>query len=93
MDRATKTGIWIIATGVIVAFLYVGRGILATFAMAVFLFLVIEGFATVIDNWSHAMRRSAARAIAILTVLGGFVGFIALMAHGMSQFGRDAAEY
>ncbi|WP_340691708.1 AI-2E family transporter [Hyphomonas sp.] len=93
MDRATKTGIWIIATGVIIAFLYIGRGILATFAMAVFLFLVIEGFATVIDNWSRVMRRGAARAIAVLTVLGGFIGFIALMAHGMSQFGRDAAEY
>jgi AI-2 transport protein TqsA len=93
MDRASKTGIWIIATGVIIAFLYVGRGILSTFAMAVFLFLVIEGFATVIDNWSHAMRRGAARIIAILTVLGGFIGFIALMANGMSQFGRDAAEY
>ena len=93
MDRATKTGIWIIATGVIIAFLYVGRGIMATFAMAVFLFLVIEGFATVIDNWSHMMRRGAARAIAVLTVLGGFIGFIALMANGMSQFGRDAAEY
>lgn len=93
MDRTTKTGIWIIATGVIVAFLYVGRGILSTFAMAVFLFLVMEGFATAIDNWSHTMRRGGARAIAVLTVLGGFIGFIALMAHGMSQFGRDAAEY
>ena len=93
MDRATKTGIWIIATGVIITFLYLGRGILSTFAMAVFLFLVIEGFARMIDNWSHSMRRSAARAVAILIVLGGFVGFIALLANGVSQFGRDAAEY
>ena len=93
MDRATKTGIWIIATGVIITFLYLGRGILSTFAMAVFLFLVIEGFARMIDNWSHSMRRGVARAVAILIVLGGFVGFIALLANGVSQFGRDAAEY
>ncbi|KCZ92661.1 AI-2E family transporter [Hyphomonas johnsonii] len=93
MDRASKTGIWIIATGVIIAFLYVGRGILATFAMAVFLFLIIEGFATVIDNWAGWLQRGVARIVAILTVLGGFIGFIALMANGMSQFGRDAADY
>ena len=41
MGSATKTGIWIIATGVIIALLYFGREILATFAMAVFLFLII----------------------------------------------------
>ena len=50
MDRATKTGIWIIATGVILTFLHFGRSILAPFALAVFLFLVIEGFATMIDK-------------------------------------------
>ncbi|MGH1421985.1 MAG: AI-2E family transporter [Hyphomonas sp.] len=93
MDRASKTGIWIIATGVIVAFIYFGRGILATFAMAVFLFLIIEGFATAIDNSSRLIKLGLARAIAILTVIGGFAGFIALMAHGVAQFGQDAAEY
>lgn len=93
MDRASKTGIWIIATGVIVAFIYLGREILSTFAMAVFLFLVIEGFATVIDNSSRLIKLGLARAIAIFTVISGFVGFIALMAHGVAQFGQDAAEY
>ncbi len=50
MDRSAKIGTWIIATGVILAFLYAGREILSTFAMAVFLFLIIEGFATAVDN-------------------------------------------
>ena len=50
MDRATKTGIWIIATGVILTFLHFGRSILAPFALAVFLFLVIEGFATILAH-------------------------------------------
>ena len=93
MDRAATTGIWIIATGVIIAFLYWTRAILAPFALAVFLFLTVEGFATVIDNWSRVLKIGTARIIAILIVLGGFIGFIGLMANGIAEFGRDASEY
>jgi predicted PurR-regulated permease PerM len=93
MDTATKSGIWVIATAVIIALLYLGRGILAPFALAVFLFLVMEGFARAIDNSSVALKRGPSRVIAILTVLAGFIGFIVLMAQGIGQFGRDAGEY
>lgn len=93
MDRASKTGIWIIATGVIVAFLYLGRALFAPFAMAVFLFLVMEGFATAIDNRSELLKRGASRIISILVVTIGFGLFIALMARGVAQFGGQAGEY
>ena len=93
MDRAATTGIWIIATGVIIALLYWMRAILAPFALAVFLFLTIEGFASMIDNWSRTLKIGHARIIAILFVLGGFIGFIGLMANGIAEFGRDAGEY
>lgn len=93
MGSATKTGIWIIATGVIIALLYFGREILATFAMAVFLFLIIEGFGTVINNASRTIHIGPARILAVLLVVGGFVGFIALMADGVAEFGRDGSEY
>ncbi|MFN3312592.1 MAG: AI-2E family transporter [Hyphomonas sp.] len=93
MDSANRTGIWIIATGVIIALLYSGREILATFALALFLFLIVEGFASVIDNASRTLKIGAARAIAILLVIAGFVGFIALLANGVAEFGRDASEY
>lgn len=93
MGSATKTGIWIIATGVIIALLYFGRDILATFAMAVFLFLIIEGFGTVINNASRAIHIGLARILAVLLVVAGFIGFIALMANGVAEFGRDGADY
>ena len=93
MDTATKSGIWIIATGVIVAFLYLGRALFAPFAMAVFLFLVMEGFATAIDNRSQLLKRGASRIISILLVSLGFGLFIALMAQGVAQFGGQAALY
>jgi AI-2 transport protein TqsA len=76
MSRAATTGIWVIATGVIIAFLYWTRAILAPFALAVFLFLTIEGFATMIDNWTRFLKIGHARVIAILLVLSGFIGFI-----------------
>lgn len=93
MDTTTKTGIWIIAAGVIVAFLYYGRALFAPFAMAVFLFLVMEGFATAIDNRSQLLRRGASRIISILLVTIGFGLFAALMARGVAQFGVHATLY
>ena len=93
MDGATRTGIWVIATGVIIAFLYLGRALLAPFAMAVFLFLVMEGFATAIDNRSDLLKRGASRVISVLTVTLGFGFFIALMARGIAQFSGQATAY
>ncbi|MFN7163725.1 MAG: AI-2E family transporter [Hyphomonas sp.] len=93
MDRSAKVGTWIIATGVIIAILYLGRDILATFAMAVFLFLIIEGFATAINAAAPQVRLQAARLIAVLLVTAGFVGFIALLVNGVSEFGRHSDEY
>ncbi|MEO0754884.1 MAG: AI-2E family transporter, partial [Pseudomonadota bacterium] len=61
---------------------------------AVFLFLIIEGFARMIDNMVPGDQRSLARGGAILVVLTGFIGFIALMVQGISQFGgANAADY
>lgn len=93
MDTSTKTGIWIIATGVIVAFLYLGRALFAPFAMAVFLFLVMEGFATAIDNRSRLIKRGVSRLLSVLVVTLGFGFFIVLMARGISQFSGQAAQY
>lgn len=93
MDTSAKAGIWVIATGVVIALLYLGRAIMAPFALAVFLFFVMEGFARIIDERSELLKRGWSRAIAILTVLIGFVGFIALLARGVAQFGAQSVSY
>jgi len=93
VETSSKVGIWIIATGVIVAFLYLGRALLAPFAMAVFLFLVMEGFARSIDNRSKLLKRGASRIISILLVTIGFGMYIALMARGVAQFGGQSTLY
>jgi predicted PurR-regulated permease PerM len=91
--KSGVVGIWIVAAGVIIALLYLGRAILAPFAMAVFLFLVIEGFTRVIDRRVKILSENVSRAIAILGVLGGFGLFVGLLARGIGQFGEQASDY
>lgn len=91
--RSGISGIWIIATGVIIALLYLGREILAPFALAVFLFLVIEGFARTIDDRSEMLKRGWSRIIALCIVIGGFVGFLALLVRSVAQFGTQGELY
>lgn len=94
MDTATRSALWIIATGIIIAALYLGRGILAPFALAVFLFLTMEGFARVLDDLVPGDQRAISRVFSVFIVLGGFIGFVALMAQGLAQFGgKNAADY
>lgn len=84
---------WIIATGIIIGMLYFGREILAPFALAVFLFLIVEGFARTIDRASSFLNRGVSRALAILVVIGGFVAFLAMMARGIAEFGSQGDAY
>lgn len=93
MGSSLTSGIWIIATGVIILLLYAGREILSTFALAIFLFLIIEGSATALNNALRWISIGLARAVAVVLVLGGFVGFIALLANGVAEFGREAGDY
>ena len=86
-------GIWILAILAIIGVLYLGRSILAPFAMAVFLFLVMEGFARAIDERMAIMTRNRSRVISIMAVLAGFGLFIGLLARGVTQFGDHAADY
>lgn len=91
--KSGMSGIWVIATGVIIALLYIGRDILAPFALAVFLFLIIEGFARAIDGRSDLLKLGWSRVLAILVVIGGFVGFLAMMARGIAEFGIQGDAY
>lgn len=91
-QQKSVSAIWIIATGVIIAMLYLGREILAPFALAVFLFLIIEGFARLIDKRTF-LHRGPSRAFAILVVIGGFVAFLAMMARGIAEFGSQGDAY
>ncbi|MGB3624703.1 MAG: AI-2E family transporter [Henriciella sp.] len=92
-NRSAAVALWIIATGVIIALLYLGRSIFAPFALAVFLFLVMEGFARAIDSQLSFVNRTLSRIVSIFGVLIGFGAFIGLLAQGIAQFGGQASDY
>lgn len=93
MKSIPRTGVWIIATGVIMAGLHLGRDILAPFALALFLFLVMEGLAETIDRFFGRDGSRMGRVVSIVMVLLGFVAFIVMMARGVAQFSSQADLY
>lgn len=69
MDRSTKTALWIIATGVIMAGLWWFRDWLTQFALALFLWLAIDGLARWLDERIPYTPRWLALPVAIVLVL------------------------
>lgn len=69
MDRSTKTALWIIATGVIMAGLWWFRDWLTQFALALFLWLAMDGLARWLDERIPHTPRWLALPVAITLVL------------------------
>ncbi len=69
MDRSAKTALWIIATGVIIAGLWWFRDWLTQFALALILWLAIDGLARWLDEKIPQAPRWLALPVAIVLVL------------------------
>ncbi len=87
MDRATRTGVWIVAAAVIIAGLYWFRDVLAPFALAVFLWLVIDGLADEI-NWR---LRIVPRWAALTLALGAVGVSVAIIGAVLAATASDIA--
>ncbi|MFZ2029838.1 MAG: AI-2E family transporter [Vitreimonas sp.] len=70
MDWSARVAIWIIATGVIAAILYMLRDALTPFALALILWLAIDGLAEWLDKRIPYTPRWLALPIALVLVLG-----------------------
>lgn len=86
-------GVWVIATGVIVYGLYVGADIFAPFALAVFLWLVIEGFARLMKERFSKIPRWFAQLSAVLIVLGATISVAVIFIDGLNDFAKNATAY
>ncbi|MEP6342942.1 MAG: AI-2E family transporter [Maricaulaceae bacterium] len=73
--------------------LYVTRDIMAPFALAVFIWLIIDAFARWMDNLSPKFPYWLALTIAILTIVFGFVGIIMIIADTAGDVAREAPRY
>ncbi|MBN8606191.1 MAG: AI-2E family transporter [Caulobacterales bacterium] len=78
MDLSQRGALWIIATGIIAAGLYFLREPLSQFAMALILWLAIDGLAETLDRRVPFTPRWVALPAAIVVVLGivALVGFV-----------------
>ncbi len=86
-------GIWVIASGVITYGLYVGADIFAPFALAVFLWLVIEGFARLMQERIPKLPRWLAQTSAVLIVLGIALTVTLIFIDGLNDFAKNAGAY
>ena len=91
MELSLRGALWIVATGVIVAGLYFLRGPLTQFAMALILWLAIDGFAAVIAKRVPFAPRWLALPAALVFVLGlvALTGWVVVINVGamMEQWG------
>ncbi len=68
MDTATKTGILLLASAATIVGLYWFREVLAPFALAVFLWLIIDGFTDLIEKILKVLPRWFALSLALIVV-------------------------
>ncbi len=93
MDTATRTGVLILATAAVITGLYWFRDVLAPFALAVFLWLVIDSVAEEIEHRLRIIPRWLALSIA-LSVVGFSVAIIgAVIASTASDITSNGGAY
>ena len=90
MDMSQRAALWVVATGVIAAGLFFLREPLTQFAMALILWLAIDGLADTLDKHISFLPRLGALPIALVIVLS----LVALVAFVIVQnLGAMAADY
>lgn len=85
-------GVWIIAAVAIGYVLWVGRAILAPFALAAFVWLIMEGLARAIRRRTKAPI-VAAHVTAVILVIIGVVGFISILRGAVLEFATHSDAY
>jgi AI-2 transport protein TqsA len=93
MDLSGRGALWIIAAGVIAAGLYFLREPLTQFALAVLLWLAIDGLAETLSKRLKFLPRLAALPVALVIVLGlvALIGFVVVT--NISEMGKDFTLY
>ena len=90
MDWSVRTAIWVIAVGVIAAILYLLRDALTQFALALILWLAIDGLAEQLDKRIPYTPKWLALPIALVLVLGmvALIGWVVV-----ANLGAMAANF
>ncbi len=92
-DRTLNASLLFIAFVLGIAGLYVIRDLVTPFALAVFIWLIIDAFARWMDRLSPKFPYWLALIIAVLTVVAAFVGIGFIIADTASDVAKQAPEY
>lgn len=93
MDSSQRYAMWVIATGAVGFMLYFLREPLTQFAMAIILWLSIDGFANTLQRYIPFMPKWMALPIAVVLVLGmvALIGWVVIS--NLSQMAAASSTY
>lgn len=93
MDNTIRASLLFLAFFAATAGLYFTREIMAPFALAIFIWLIIDAFARWLDKSSKYIPYPLALTIAVLTVVASIVGIILIVADTVGDIVREAPKY
>ena len=92
-DTTIRATLLFLAGMALVALLYFTRDLLAPFALAIFIWLIIDAFARWMDDLSTKIPYWVALTTAILIVVGLMVGFIFVIVDTVGDVAKDVDRY
>ena len=92
-DATIRATLLFLSSMALIALLYVTRDLLTPFALAIFIWLIIDAFARWMDNLSPKFPYWLALTIAILTVVALMLGFIFVIVDTVGDVVQDAPRY
>ncbi len=93
MDTTIRASLLFLCFVTAIAGLYVARDIFTPFALAIFIWLIIDAFAGWIDNLSPKIPYWLSLTIAVLTVIAGIVGVVFIIADTANSVIDQAPRY
>ena len=92
-EKVGSVSLSIIATAVLILGLIYFADLLTPLALAIFLWLMIDGFADLIHRKLPVIQRKLALPIVFIIVFVGFAGLVAFVAEYASEFAKDVSLY
>ncbi len=93
MDATTRASALFIAVAVFIAGMYWLRDVLTTFALAIFLWLIIDGSAKAIQKRTRILPRAVSLIVAVIAVGAGAASVVAVVADTAASFAGNSGSY
>ena len=93
MDTTIRTSLLFLVFVALTWGIYQTANIIAPFALAIFIWLIIDAFAQWLDKLSPKFPYWLALTIAVLTVVAGLVGIVFIIADTAQEVSKEAPKY